>query len=164
MSAEEAKTVEGLAPVACVDLLPVRQGAEGFEAGLISRAVPEGGEMFALVGGRVLKGESINEAVTRQLRETLGFDVSWEDDFDERLPDMLMQYFQDANASGRFGFDLSKHSIGLTWRVEIEGKVETGGEATSFRWFPLAELPPRSAIGYRQWLVVEQLLGITLPD
>lgn len=163
LSVEDSQLVCRLTPIVCVDILPVRKDADGLEVGLIVRGDYEGGEGYAVVGGRVLRGETLNEAVTRQVRETLGEQVSWDGDFDRRPPDMVLQYFP-WEKEGFFGRDPSKHSVGLTWLVEVTGEAETGGEATDFRWFRSNELPRRSAIAFGQWRLGEQLLDVRLGD
>lgn len=162
MTAEEVETTQSLMPIVCVDLLPLRETARGREVGLISRSNMEDGIAFALVGGRILRGETIAEAIERQVRETLGPAVSYEPC--ERPPDMILEYVPGREHDLRFGRDPLKHSVGLTWRLELGGEETPGGEATGFRWFAEQELPHRSEIAFRQWIAIEHLLGVRLPD
>ena len=148
-----------LAPMLCIDLLVVH-GSTG-EAALIVRDDSQGDQRYALVGGGVFRGETLNEAATRHLRETLGEGISWSGSFD-RVPDALLQYFPYEREG--YGIDARKHSVGLTYLVEIEGETAVGGEANQIVWFQLDALPRRSQFGFRQWLVVEDLLGLTLAD
>ncbi len=164
LSQEDAELVRALVPIPCVDILPVREKDLGLEVGLITRTDYQGGETFAMVGGRVLRGETLNEAVTRHLEETLGRNISWAGSFDELAPDGLLQYFPEAR-EGNFGVDPTKHSIALTWMVEIFGEVVVvGGEATDFHWFDVEKLPPRKAIGFGHWRMVEKLLARRLDE
>lgn len=148
-----------LLPVVCVDLLPWRQSGESRELAFIVRDDSQGGRRYALVGGGVLRTETINEAATRHLRETLGEEVGWVDNFDRR-PDALLQYFPDDREG--HGLDTRKHSVGLTYLVEISGEVNAGGEAEEVHWFALEDLPRREQFGFRQWRVAEELLEVAL--
>jgi ADP-ribose pyrophosphatase YjhB (NUDIX family) len=163
LEAEQVETITSLTPILCVDILPVRDNNGDFEAGLIARTDYEGGETYAMVGGRVLRTETLDEAVTRQIRETLGDSVTWEGNFNDKMPDSLLQYFPEQR-EGEFGRDPTKHSVALTWLVEINGEVETGGEATEFRWFNVEKLPPKSLIGFGHWIMIEKLLHRKLEE
>src|SRR5437868_10225007 len=81
--AEWKKTQESV-PITCVDVLPMRMSGsdpglcDGI--GLILRDTPHQGQKWCLVGGRLLRNESMTEAVARQIQETLGQNVSFEID------------------------------------------------------------------------------------
>jgi ADP-ribose pyrophosphatase YjhB (NUDIX family) len=127
--------VQRLVPVACVDLLPVR----GTDVGLIRRPSTDGPELrWALVGGRVRRGETIERAAARHLRETLGPDVRWAP-FDVARPRTVGEYFPDPPPGGLR--DARQHAIALTYVVGIEGEVRPGGEAVGFAWFGPGDVP-----------------------
>jgi ADP-ribose pyrophosphatase YjhB (NUDIX family) len=163
LSQADYDVARGLVPIVCVDLLPARfltLERDERELALIVRDDAEGGERYALVGGGVLRGETIDDACRRHLIETLGSAVSWERHFD--APDTILEYFPDGRPG--YGIDTRKHSVGLTYLVDVSGNVAAGGEASAVAWFPESRLPRRSEFAFRQWLAVEDLLGLTLAE
>jgi ADP-ribose pyrophosphatase YjhB (NUDIX family) len=148
--------VTRLSPVVCVDLLPYRSSAGATEIGLIKRADANGEVGWNLVGGGVYRGESIERAVERHLRETLGPDVAWhKPDFGH--PEAVGEYMP-ALELGR-PHDPRKHAVALTFVVAVDGEISAGGEALEFRWFPEAEAPLDS-MGFGQDLVLRRLLPL----
>lgn len=139
-------------PLVCVDVLPYRKGASGLELGLILRATPTEGERWCLVGGRLLYGESIRQAIGRQLTETLGEELRF------ALPDAVRPAYIAEYAPEEIGLalvDARQHAVGLTFPVEISGRPVPGDEASDFRWFPADGLPGADKIGFGQMVVIQ---------
>jgi ADP-ribose pyrophosphatase YjhB (NUDIX family) len=110
-----------------------------------------------MVGGGVYRGETLAEAVGRQLRETLGPGVSWEDP-DYKRPDAIGEFFPDGRPG--YGHDPRKHAIAPTWLVAIEGElVPDGDEAKALRWFPRDALPPDDEIGFGHAETIHRVLA-----
>ncbi|HEU0073418.1 MAG TPA: DUF4916 domain-containing protein [Dehalococcoidia bacterium] len=83
--------VQGLVPIACADIMPMRRTDAGLEVGLILRDTPYG-RGWCLVGGRILRDESMRDAILRQLTSTLGDAVQC--NLDARpQPDFVAEYF-----------------------------------------------------------------------
>lgn len=152
---DEWERIQRIIPILCVDVLPVTYTAQGQIAavGLILRDTEDEGQGWCLVGGRVQFGESLAEAATRHLRDTLGGDVRF-DATHVRQPLYVAQYFPTAREG--YLVDPRKHAVALTYALEIAGVPDPQNEALDFRWFPLHELPPGSAFGFGQDHVVAE--------
>jgi ADP-ribose pyrophosphatase YjhB (NUDIX family) len=91
------------------------------------------------IGGRVLHGESLQEAAVRHFQDSLmGTDV----DSIEDHPYFVNQYFQDSRPG--MGFDPRKHAVAACFLAEVASGgplVAHGDEAQEFRWFTMDALP-----------------------
>lgn len=131
-------------PIVCVDVVPVRRDPLGspVQVGLIRRLGFEDRAVWCHVGGRVLLGESLAEALSRHLRDTLQLDILPLLGPDPQ-PLYVQQYFReerpDVPSAGR---DPRKHAVGLSYVVTLEGTPSPvrGGEALEFSWFNVEEL------------------------
>jgi ADP-ribose pyrophosphatase YjhB (NUDIX family) len=162
-SSSRWKSIQESVPITCVDVLPVRFAAGSPKrvnaVGLILRETPHEGKRWCLVGGRLLYGESLEEAIHRQIKETLGSRVHVAVGRDPQ-PLYVKQY----SPRGRspFSVDPRQHSVGLTYASQIKGTPVAGGEAISFKWFDVTSLPKAKEFGFGQDTVVRiclQLLG-----
>lgn len=155
LSAREWQRVQRKIPITCVDLLPVRLlrkiSRRAVEIGLILRDTPHQGRRWCLIGGRVLYGETLDRAIQRQVRETLGarLRVSYQQ---QATPLFVAQY----SPSGRrpFLLDPRQHAIGLIYSVKLHGPIDPQGEAFEFRWFDSERLPSPKDFGFGQSPVV----------
>lgn len=150
----EWSRVQALVPIACADVLPMRRTHGGLEVGLILRDTPYG-KGWCLVGGRILRNESIRDAILRQLTSTLGEDVQCTLD-QHPQPDFIAEYFTEPR-DGEL-HDPRQHALGLTFGLDLAGPITAQGEAIEFRWFPFAELPPPHDFGFGQRAVVEAII------
>jgi ADP-ribose pyrophosphatase YjhB (NUDIX family) len=151
---EEYRRVRDLLPIVCVDVLPWRDTAGGVEVGLVVRAPGRGGPALTLVGGRVLRGETLEDAVRRHITETLGDAVSYELG-DPACPLGVFEYFPDAGRSPLV--DPDKHAVAVTYAARLAGEPRPGGEAAGFEWHPIARLPPDERFGFGHGVVVRRL-------
>lgn len=153
--------IRRLVPIACVDALPYRETPGGLEIGLIQRLDAHGQtRVWNLVGGRVRYGESLAHALDRHLLDALGPSASWQLPDVER-PSSAAEYFPRASRrNGPVRMDSRKHAIALGYAVKVEGDVDPGGEALSFRWFSPREIPSHAEIGFDQRDVIETLVGV----
>jgi ADP-ribose pyrophosphatase YjhB (NUDIX family) len=150
LSANDWKWVQDHMPIACADVVPVRLGSDGRaieQIGLIHRNTPHQGMRWCMVGGRMWRNESLAEAASRQLRETLGPGVVFEID-PLRQPDYVVQYFTSPRPP--LFHDPRQHAITLAIVVPIDGEVIPMGEAESFKWFDPDRLPPPEQWGFEQ--------------
>jgi ADP-ribose pyrophosphatase YjhB (NUDIX family) len=145
LSEQDWKAVQKAVPIACADVLPIREGRDGVEAGLICRDTPQQGKRWVTVGGRVLLDEKVRDAVLRQVHETLGPGVKCKV---AHYPIAIVEYVS-RRANGK-PFDPRQHAIGLTYVVRLSGSVQAGGEAFEFGWFTRRTLPPAREIGFGQ--------------
>ncbi len=148
---QEWEFVQSRVPIACVDILPIKVGPGNptivRSIGLILRNSPGEGERWCLIGGRLLRNESLPEALQRQVRETLGHAVTVEPPPDQQ-PTYIEQYFTTPRAEGRV--DPRQHALGLIYCLPIEGEVQVQGEALRFAWFDTNELPSPDEFGFGQ--------------
>lgn len=145
-----------MTPIACVDVLP-RTAVDGeVKFGLIRRKDPEGVQVWALVGGGIHRGEAIEEAIERHLRETLGAAIEWRLP-EARVPQLVAEYFPWEH--GGDGLDPRKHAIAMTYVVDVDGEPRVSGEALAFEWFAAADIPPQAALWRGQHAVVKRLLS-----
>jgi 8-oxo-dGTP pyrophosphatase MutT (NUDIX family) len=158
---EEWRRIQRSIPIVCVDILPLRfaRAHKNIEAvGLILRDTPRQGRRWCLVGGRVLYGEPLLEAVKRQIRETLGHraKLSLEPTVQ---PLYAVEYLPSKGA--RLPFDPRQHSIGLTYALELRGAPVPTGEAIEYEWVPLEKLRSKQ-FGFGQDKVVRTCLQLLL--
>lgn len=151
--------VQAKVPIACVDVLPVRldpiDSATVTSIGLILRETPREGRRWCLIGGRLLRGESLGEAVQRQIRETLGEKVTVGIPSHQQ-PTYVVQYFTDPKPGGCV--DPRQHAIGLTYCLPLKGDIHPQGEALEFAWFDTNSLPSPDRFGFDQHRVVAACL------
>ncbi len=143
------KLVQQSVPIVCVDLMPIRicsnGGDEIEEVGLIFRDTPHQGRRWCLVGGRLLYGESVHQAICRQVRETLGRGVKVHLR-ENQQPIYIAQY--SPHPKQPFALDPRQHAVGLTFAARISGVPAAAGEALRYQWFPVGKLPARSEFGF----------------
>jgi ADP-ribose pyrophosphatase YjhB (NUDIX family) len=152
------KWVQDTLPIACCDVVPVQMIGNGQtieKIGLIYRDTPHQGMRWCMVGGRMYRNESMAEAATRQLRETLGPEVQFQID-PQAQPDFVVQYFTSTRPVGFL--DPRQHAITLAFVIPITGKIAAMGEAASFQWFDPTDLPPADEWGFSQNVVVQKCI------
>ncbi|MDQ7878357.1 DUF4916 domain-containing protein [Microbacterium sp. QXD-8] len=135
-------TIEASIPIACVDFVPIRRSDHGLEVGLILRESPFG-QVWCHLGGRVLHGETLRQAIDRHAVDTLGIPAIVDHD---PQPDFVYQWFPPAVAphdGTAHGKDPRKHAIGLSFLVEIDGEPVPRNEALDFRYVVAGALPDR---------------------
>lgn len=140
-------------PIVCVDVLPMRN--DRTEYGLILRETADEGQKLCLVGGRILRNETVAEAVSRQLLTTLGPDISF-DPGDDPQPAYVAQYFPEPRPD--HSWDSRKHAVALTFVIDIAGSITPREEALDFVWRPVQEPPLRAEMGFAQHRAVHRCL------
>ena len=156
LSEEEYRLVRASVPIACVDVVAVRfgMGRRIESIGLILRDTPHQGRRWCLVGGRVLRDETLAEAVSRHLHQTLGNRVTFHLGPDVQ-PVYVSQYFTSLREIGVV--DPRQHSIAMNYVLELTGPTRAGGEAHEFRWFSPEDVP-REQFGFQQDRVLDECL------
>ena len=160
LDAADWKRTQKSVPIACVDVLPLR--VSGSDAGLVDavglirRDTPHQGRRWCLVGGRLLRNETLTEAVARQVRETLGRGVRFDIEAAAQ-PAYVAQYFTFVRHIGCR--DPRQHAVAMTFCVAIKGTPVPQGEAESFEWHAPTRLPPADEFGFDQDRVVKACLA-----
>jgi ADP-ribose pyrophosphatase YjhB (NUDIX family) len=155
----EYQTIMARVPILCVDVLlsqPVPPGSQsGPRFGLIRRETRSDGEGWCLIGGAVLRGEPLADAVFRHVRATLGTEVVL--DPVSLRPLLVAQYLPEE----RPGYlrDSRKHAVSITFVGELSGTPVPIGESLDFDWF---ERPALDGLDYcfGQGDVVSMLLRL----
>lgn len=155
----EWEYVQSRVPIACVDILPIKldDNLSLISAiGLILRDTPHQGHRWCVVGGRLLREESLEEAITRQLLETLGTNIHF--DIPTNIePTHIAQYF--VNRPEQKCLDPRQHALGITYCIPITGQPFAQGEAYDFKWFDIHQLPLVNEIGFDQQYLLNACLS-----
>ncbi len=125
------KTMQG--PFLTVDAVVFDDLSSPKKVVLVKRKNPPFG--WALPGGFVDYGETVEEAVVRELKE--------ETDLDYRDYEQL-RVFSDPNRDERF------HTVTVAFVGTASGSPKAGSDAGEARWFDLEELPSQIAFDHRQ--------------
>lgn len=158
LSEKDWKFVQKKVPIIAVDLMPIELGglARENKVGLIRREVPDGGTGWCLVGGRVRRAETLREAASRHLRDTLGPKVLFSLPRDTQP--LLVAQYGPTKKQGVL-LDPRRHVVALTYAIEIRGTPVPMGEALDFDWFNLSALPPDQEFGFEQKVVVRKCIS-----
>lgn len=159
LNEDDWRWVQGAIPILCVDAIPIRFVDGGpLQIGLVLRETPHQGTRWCFLGGRVRRGETLDEALQREWSAALG-DAC---EPGQRLGanPWVVEYRPDSK-QGR-PHDPRKHAIGLTYAVQAAGVPRARGvEAIEFRWFDPGDLNGEM-MGFGQETVVPRvLLGLT---
>jgi len=122
------KIIEAL-PILCVDI--VARNARG-EYLLVKRAnQPKKGHWWP-IGGRVLKGETLEQAAVRKLREESGLEA--------KSVEPLGYYESVADASP-FGLPFPYHTVSVVFSAFVDDRQEIVLDGQSVEWKRARELP-----------------------
>lgn len=138
---EELAELRERVPIVYVEAVPVRVGHLGGveKVGLLLRHRPDGSISRAIVSGRVLRGETVREALWRNLAKDLG---------PEALPQLpvspspftVAEYFP-ADVRGTGFTDARQHAVSLVYIVPVEGDCEPAQDTLDLTW-----LSPEEAV------------------
>jgi ADP-ribose pyrophosphatase YjhB (NUDIX family) len=126
LAEEDLSWVRERVPLVCVDVVPVRLDHLGQieKVGLLLRALPDETVSRAIVTGRILRGETVREALWRHLTKDLGPDCN------PQLPASItpftvIEYFPDPHRTGFH--DPRQHTVSLAYVVPVK-KLFAGAE------------------------------------
>ncbi len=136
---EDINFVRDRVPLIYVEAVPVRLDHLGRveKVGLLLQAMPDGSISRAVPSGRVMLGETIREALWRNLCKDLG------PESDPQLPASptpftVVEYFPDPE---RTGFtDPRHHAVALAYIVPVLGPCTPPDNALDFSWVRPEEL------------------------
>ena len=130
-------------PIVCVDLVIFRRRGRLLETLLIKRKIsPEIGK-WCIIGGRILKNESIEESIVPQAKRELGLTVKILKPWNARKP---------AGVFNAPWADAKKHYVSLTYPVIIvRGAPRAfGPEFSEAKWFAVNRIPARMGFSHRE--------------
>ena len=149
------RLIATLKPINSVDIIPVRDQELQTEIGIILRATGREAGKYGILGGNLDKNESILDAVGRHLRTDLGIrNFRLVPPQTESRPFLVQPYYHQPNPTSEHPFDPGKHSIGLTFLVEIDGQPQPQEEARDFIWINEVGIPPATA--YNQGFIMKK--------
>lgn len=133
LSEEDLDTIRGRVPMVYVEAVPVRIDHLGrvTHIGLLLRAMADGTISRAIVSGRVKWGETIREALARNLDKDLG-PAAFPRIPASPTPFTVAEYMPDPSATGYH--DPRQHAVSLAYVVPIEGECAPSQEALDFAW------------------------------
>lgn len=134
LRAEDMADVRERVPIVYVEAVPVRVDHLGRvdRVGLLLRHRPDGTISRALVSGRVLYGETIREALWRNLSKDLGPE-SMPQLPPQPSPFTVAEYFPDDGL--RSGFtDPRQHAVSLAFVVPVEGECAPAQDTLDLAW------------------------------
>jgi len=138
LTEEELAATRGRVPILYVEAVPVRMDPDGrvTEVGLLLRGSPTTGTITrSLVSGRVLHGESIRDALMRNLEKDLGptaFPVLPL----STVPAAVAEYFP---WPGDRLHDPRQHAVSLAYVVPVSGECQPRQDALELTWLSPAE-------------------------
>ena len=144
-------------PIICVDVIPLKSENGKKYFGVIQRKTgPEAGKL-ALIGGRVYKDEKIIDAIKRTLMNDLSVDDFTFYECEEAHPIIVGQYMHTNNVVGDYMYDQTKHSVSLTYAINIDqAKIKPKNEASDFLWINDAD---NQIFAYGQNKVIKYFVG-----
>lgn len=160
---------KSLGVIACTDSFAVRKTCKGLEGGVIRRGTGPYAGKFALIGGVVAFGETIEDAIRRHWRTDLGVEIVLP--FGWRTPIEIAQYAPQVHGVNRpeFGDEPTKHAVASTHLVEIVGgdsaviqygENDGGQEARELCWFSLENIPANEEWGYDMGSVFRRCMAL----
>ena len=138
LSDEDLDTIRGRVPMVYVEAVPVRLDELGrvSHVGLLLRAMDDGPRDGAIVSGRVLWGETLREALARNLDKDLG-PAAFPRIPPAPMPFTVAEYMPDPTMTGYH--DPRQHAVSLAYVVPIEGECAPSQEALEFAWVTAEE-------------------------
>ncbi len=130
---EYARIIEVL-PILCVDV--VVQNSRG-EYLLVKRANEPLKDQWWVIGGRVQKGESMDQAAARKVKEEVSLDV-------EKL--YLIGYYEEIFNKNSFGIKCKLHTVSVVYSTVIDVDQQIKLDSQSTDWKYSKELPPEFRI------------------
>lgn len=121
-------------PILCVDIIIKNLHDEYL---LIKRAnEPLKGEWW-VIGGRVLKGETLRQAAIRKIKEEVGLTAS-------NLE--LVGYYEDIYENNPFGMPTPQHSVSIVFSTTVDGCEPVQLDCQSSDWKFSKDLPERFCV------------------
>lgn len=128
---EDYKKIVEVLPILCVDIIIKNRTGEYL---LIKRANEPLKDQWWVIGGRVLKGESLEQAAKRKVKEEVGLEI---DDVKS------IGYYEDALETNPFGLTTPLHSVSIVFSTIVDDKQRVTLDYQSSDWKYSKELPAK---------------------
>jgi len=126
---EEYARIMGVLPILCVDVVVQNSKCEYL---LIRRANEPLKDLWWIIGGRVLKGETLDQAAARKVREEVGLTVS---------SVQPIGYYEDVCETNPFGLSSPQHSVSVVFSATVDQHQKVKLDNQSTDWKYSTELP-----------------------
>jgi colanic acid biosynthesis protein WcaH len=127
--AEEYSHIIQLLPIICVDIVIQNRAGEYL---LVKRANEPLKNHWWVVGGRVLKGETLKEAAARKVKEETGLPVG------KIIP---IGYYEEVFNTNPFGVSTQFHTVSVVFHMQSEENAIVSLDCQSIGWKFTKELP-----------------------
>lgn len=133
LAADTIESVRAQVPIVYVEAVPVRVDHLGriAKVGMLLRAQADGAVSRAVVSGRVLFGETLRDALWRNLNKDLGPDAA-PNVPPGVAPFTVAEYFPDPERSGFH--DPRQHAVALGYVVPCDGDCKPAHDALDLAW------------------------------
>ena len=128
-------------PILCVDVVVQNPKNEYL---LIRRANEPLKDQWWVIGGRVLKGDTLEQAAIRKVREEVGLTIS------AAVP---IGYYEDVSEKNPFGLMSPQHSVSVVFSAKVEGQEQVKLDNQSSDWKYADQLP--------DGFLIRPLMGMT---
>ena len=126
---EEYARIMEILPILCVDVVVQNSKAQYL---LIRRANEPLKDQWWVIGGRVLKGETLEQAVVRKVEEEVGLNVG------SVRP---IGYYEDVSEMNPFGLSSPQHSVSVVFSARVDDHQRVRLDSQSTEWKYSDELP-----------------------
>lgn len=124
----------GVLPILCVDVVIQNQKDEYL---LIRRANEPLKDEWWVIGGRVLKGDTLEQAAIRKVREEVGLTIG------SAVP---IGYYEDVAEKNPFGMRTPQHSVSVVFSTRVNGQEPVRLDSQSSEWKYDVSLPEKFRI------------------
>jgi len=140
-----------------MDLIPVRCDGSGrlVAVGLVRTVGVDGEESWTTIGGDVLPGQAIEEAIARCVAETLGPAARAHLVL---LPQVGMGGQPDLARFDDAALHTDERDSEAAYAVEIQGRLVPQPPALRFAWFLVTAMPIREEVSVAQWALLADFL------
>lgn len=129
--AEKYKNIIEVLPILCVDIIITNESDEYL---LVKRANDPLKDKWWVVGGRVLKGETLKQAAIRKVEEEVGLKITKVN---------LVGYYEDTYGKNIFGSKTPLHSVSVVFSKVINKDCRIKLDYQSSDWKYSKYLPKR---------------------
>ena len=129
LPADEYKKIIEVLPILCVDVVVRSKNGQCL---LIKRANEPLKGVWWVIGGRVMKGETLEQAAVRKVREEAGMNV---------CSVKPIGYYEDVSEMNPLGLSSPQHSVSVVFSARFDDHQQVRLDSQSTEWKYSDELP-----------------------